>query len=71
MFKYIKLDSILNFVSPMVKEQADSPQLLQYANQAYRKLSLPNIQYDLKTVLLEVVDHKAKLPKDVKSLLPI
>jgi len=71
MFKYIKLDSVLNFVSPMVKEQADSPQLLQYANQAYRKLSLPNIQYDLKTVILEVVDHKAKLPKDVKKILSL
>lgn len=68
MIKYIKLDSILNYVSSAVKEQTDTPQILQYANQAWRRLQLPNIQYDLKVAVLEVNNHKATLPSDLKRI---
>lgn len=71
MIKYIKLDSILNYVSSATKEQTDTPQLLQYANQAWRRLQLPNVQYDLKVAVLEVNNHKAKLPSDVKRIVGI
>lgn len=71
MIKFTKIDSILNFVSSAIKEQEDVPQLLQWANQAYRKLHLPNIQYDLKTVVVEVANHKATLPTDVKKIVGV
>lgn len=71
MIKYIKLDSILNYVSSAVKEQTDTPQILQYANQAWRKLQLPNVQYDLKVESVTVENHKAVLPTDIKKIVGI
>ena len=71
MIKFTKLDAVLNYVSKAVKEQADNPQLLQWANQAWRRLHLPNYQIDLKVVMVEVKDHKAELPDDVRKLVGV
>lgn len=71
MFKFVKLDSVLNFVSSYVKENFDTPQILQWANQAYRRLEMPGIQYDLKTVCIPVENHKATLPNDVRKVVGI
>lgn len=71
MFKFVKIDSVLNFVSSYVKENFDTPQILQWANQAYRRLEMPGIQYDLKTVVVPVENHKATLPNDVRKVVGI
>lgn len=67
MYKYTQFDAILNFIPKSVKADEDALQLKSYAAQAYKMFKLP-FQQDLKTVLIEVKDHKAFLPNDVLKI---
>ena len=70
MNKYVPLDAVLNYVPEVLKDDTDTVQLLSWANQAYRDFNLPS-QTELKTVLIDVVSHKAKLPNDVKLIVDV
>lgn len=70
MYKYVPLDAILNYIPEVVKQDVDTVQMLVWANQAYRDFNLPS-QLELKTALIDVVSHKAKLPNDVKLVVDV
>lgn len=64
---YVKIDACLSYMTNAVKEQADQLQLLQYASQAWRSIEMP-AKYEIRFCLVEVSDHRASLPSDVKQI---
>lgn len=70
MNKYVPLDAVINYVPEVLKQDTDTIQLLSWANQAYRDFNLPS-QLELKTAIVDVNSHKAKLPSDVKLIVDV
>lgn len=70
MIKYVPIDAVLNYVPEVVKADVDVIQMLSWANQAYRDYNLP-AQLELKTALITVANHKAKLPDDVRLIVDV
>lgn len=62
--KYTPLRSILNYIPKTIRNETDEPTLLDYALSAYRQLNISQ-SYEYKFEILEVVNHKVKLPDDL------
>lgn len=70
MIKFVKIDAVLNHIANVVKDDEDTLQLISWANDQYRNYELP-IRYDLQYALIDVINHKAKLPDDVHRIIDI
>jgi len=70
MIKYIPIHAIMNQIAKVVKDDEDEIQLISWANDIFRTSELP-FRYTLKYALLDVINHKAKLPDGVHRILDV
>lgn len=70
MYKYIPINVIMNQIARVVKEDEDEAQLISWANDIFRTSELP-FRYTLQYALVDVVNHKAKLPNGVHRILDV
>ena len=62
-FKYVPLDAILNYVSDVVKTDANTEQLKSYALQFYKGSNI-EAAYGYEYVILPIKDYKAFMPNN-------
>lgn len=67
MHNYTTLDSVLNFISPVIRKEESDLQLKSYAYQGFRLLKLGNHTVNNIEVIC-VKNHKAKIPADLRLL---
>jgi len=67
MVDYIKLEAVLNRIPIAIREQESEGNLLSYALDIYKEINVAH-KYETNIVLLQLKDHKVKLPDDVKHI---
>lgn len=69
MFKYIKIDAALNYVSDTVRDHVDESRILQWIYDGYKNnVKISNIKYEYYIGFVEIKNHQALLPKDMLKL---
>lgn len=68
MIDYVPLDTVLTYVSSAIrKEESDDQNILSWALQAYRTISIP-ARYQTEIQLLPIENHRVELPKGLKQI---
>ncbi len=70
MVKYTNIDAVFNLLPNVIKQDVDTLQVKSWAYQAYRDFSLPFAD-TLKVAVVDVVGHKAVLPKDIRRIVGV
>lgn len=68
MYKYIKLDAVLNYIAPAMLEEVSTEKLKSYAYQAFNKAGIKNWKNHYSYCLIKVNNGKAYLPKDINKI---
>ena len=70
--EYIKIENIFNYLPDYVRDNMqDDDQILSFTLQGFKKLNFPTVKYIRKIIFLEVNDHNAVFPKDLKKIAKI
>lgn len=65
----IQLDSVFNYIPKKVREDlSDDDQIRSWALQVFKMLRIPNARYIKDVLFDEVVNHKVKLPHNLKQI---
>lgn len=67
MIKYVPLDAILNYIPLSIQEETTPLQLKSWAYQLFKQSNL-NWKYNIVGEVIELKNHKAKLPSDLVGI---
>lgn len=69
MYKYTKISDALNYVSDAVRDHVDESKLIQWFYDGYKNnIHLKKVLYDYCIAVVEIKNHQARLPKNIKKL---